>query len=578
MASIVNQGSIVVVAYLDDFSASCLSAAELKRCVGATVCFAERWKIQLNPRKCCVVVSEHAKGWDLQELDLPREETWDFLGMSLGHGKESKRSVGRIEKAMNRVRRVKSFAGTLSMKASLVEMMVVSPCWGLSFEPGIRDRLLELCKATCVTLWGIARFAVKDAWCWAAIHTWKTNPLTHYFLEAGTLVRGIWEDEGIRPILHELWQIDSVRKDKGLWTVFCSFVRECGATRGEAGTVLWKETRVLDMSMGLSQWKHGMRFLCRIWWARRAGISDADIHRLPWKLLDHALGKPRTLRSSVASLITGTFLTGGLQCRVFGDVEGLCPHCGQWDSQLHRLAWCEGSEHLRHDARFGASDSERLLGQGAWWAARGILLRSHELWRNSSARCLGVSFLSMIGPQIWAEDENLMAETQGTYDIEAYEWKGHGTCSVVSISGSSVQLCVETTGLKKKEATWAGVLRCVIGRHMRRKTCTIRSQFLLEDFRKWLRVSDAPWGDLRKILSSSDLMWLRWEPIRNAKPPGFWDVWAERSGVLAFVGADERDATTTSRLVDMCMNQGNLWREVGRVSHQMKRRRLSVGH
>ena len=135
VASLVNQGSFVV-AYLDDFSVSCLSSGELKRCVGATVCFAERWKIQLNPRKCCVVVSEHAEGWDLHELDLPKEETWDFLGMSLGHGKESKRSADRVDKAMGRVRRVKSFAGTLNMKATLTEMMVVSPCWGLSFEPG----------------------------------------------------------------------------------------------------------------------------------------------------------------------------------------------------------------------------------------------------------------------------------------------------------------------------------------------------------------------------------------------------------------------------------------------------------
>ena len=377
--------------------------------------------------------------------------------------------------------------------------------------------------------------------------------------------------------MRELWQIDCVKKDKGLWAVFCSFVRECGATRGEGGTVLWKGVRVLDMCMSCVQWKHGMRLLCRIWWARRAGIPDADIHRIAWKLLDSALGKPRNLRSSVATMMSGSFLTRGLQNRVFGDVDGLCPHCGQWDSQLHRLVWCEATEHWRHDARFGNADLARLLSQGTWWASRGIILRDQDMWERAGARCLGVSFLSMLGPHVWGEDDDLMREDAGTYNVEAYEWKGHNIYSAVSISGSSFQVCIETTGLKKKDATFAGVLRCVIGRHMRRRACTIQSHLQIEDFRKWLRSSEAPWGDLRKILASSDLLWLRWEPLRNPRPCDFWRLWAERSGVRAFVGADERDAMTTRRLVEICVNQGNLWREVGRVSHQMKRRRLG-GH
>ena len=39
---------------LDDFNVSTTVAGDLKRSIGATVCFAERWGV-LNQKKCCVV-------------------------------------------------------------------------------------------------------------------------------------------------------------------------------------------------------------------------------------------------------------------------------------------------------------------------------------------------------------------------------------------------------------------------------------------------------------------------------------------------------------------------------------------
>ena len=81
--SLVSQGCMVV-AYLDDFNVSTTHPQDIQRSIGITVCFAERWKIQLNQRKRCVVLSEHSTSWDIGQTDIPKEAAWGFLGMCMG--------------------------------------------------------------------------------------------------------------------------------------------------------------------------------------------------------------------------------------------------------------------------------------------------------------------------------------------------------------------------------------------------------------------------------------------------------------------------------------------------------------
>ena len=71
--------------------------------------------------------------------------------------------------------------------------------------------------------------------------------------------------------------------------------------------------------------------------------------------------------------------------------------------------------------------------------------------------------------------------------------------------------------------------------------------------------------------------WAEWEVTQVHGEEGYWNDWAQRNGVGAFVGADERDALISQKLRDIAVGFGDTWCDVGRQARHLKRRRLTGG-
>ena len=171
--------------------------------------------------------------------------------------------------------------------------------------------------------------------------SWKANPITHWWVEAATMIWRSWRDKRGNAVIRELRSLPSDDKDMGIWSVFTQFLSNCGAIRSDIGIATINEARVLDLNMPLIHWRHCARALARNWWAIQAGVGFSEVQRIDWKRLDSMLGKPGKIRSSVAALISGTFLTAGFQNTTFADRGGGVPTA---DSGTRNYTDCCGAK------------------------------------------------------------------------------------------------------------------------------------------------------------------------------------------------------------------------------------------
>ena len=387
----------------------------------------------------------------------------------------------------------------------MVETMVTPVCWGLAFQSQMLQPLLDLTKSVWRCVWETARISANPSWCWAAILSWKGNPVTQWWIEAATQIWKCWRQGRARHVLKELWLMQEDKKDKGIWTVFTRFLSDCGAQRNQIGVVSIQGARVLDVNMSLAHWRHAARGLARNWWALRSGIPHSEVLRINWKLIDSMLGKPKMVRSSIATMMSGGFLTAAVQNTIFADASGSCPRCGGWDSQIHRLYWCEASEGKRREVRLRPQEVVRALTDGTTWAAKGILLREANMQRSYPARCLGTSFLELVGPSIPDEDAILGFEGEiCRFGVEAKEWKGPTSVVSVVLMGQQNHAVHEVTGMSAKTGTFAGALRLMLGCCVRRKRCVICCAYSFQAFREWIRDPNSPWDEIRGHILDSE--------------------------------------------------------------------------
>ena len=252
----------------------------------------------------------------------------------------------------------------------------------------------------------------------------------------------------------------------------------CGATRTEPGVIYWDGASVLDVNMSLSHWKHSVTKLARVWWAKRAHVEKEQVCQLNWAFMDRMVGKPKQILSSVATMLTGTFLTAALQNTVFWDRSGRWLRCGEWDSQIHRMLWCQATDHLRRASRMGPEDVSHILRQGAFWATRGVILKHRRFRQDYPNRCEGTSYLRLLGQHMHEEARVLGFEGDpSTFVVGTRAWRGDAKITAICMQGSLGRVIQETTGLGVKQATFAGVLRVLIGAKIRGLMCRIHSEY-----------------------------------------------------------------------------------------------------
>ena len=221
--SLVSQ-DVLLIGYLDDFSASCLRAEDMRRVVGFTEAFSQNWGIKLNRGKSALVISKIAgETWDLEGCEVPHLGFYDFLGLPLGHNKESARSARRLQKASERLSKIEQFSGSLGTKIRLVRSMVISVMYGMSFEKRHSEAVHKLSRRVGAALWGTSRFSANRDWVWASCLPASCCPTSWWWLELACLIWRIAQRQEGRNLLAQLWCQNNNPED-GVWSCFCDFL------------------------------------------------------------------------------------------------------------------------------------------------------------------------------------------------------------------------------------------------------------------------------------------------------------------------------------------------------------------
>eukprot|EP00971_Amphidinium_carterae_P106208 2103403-Amphidinium_carterae.1 len=143
------------------------------------------------------------------------------------------------------------------------------------------------------------------------------------------------------------------------WQFVYSWLAECGATWNQGGQVTVGQVPVLDFSLSLKLWKHGVRVLLRSHaymqaTTRQRGLLREDAFMVDSYLLHHVL------ITSHACTAQETFCSGGVTTaermhRHKGVCSDVCEHegCALRDTVDHRLNCCPSTSQHRRDLVWG---------------------------------------------------------------------------------------------------------------------------------------------------------------------------------------------------------------------------------
>ena len=248
--------------------------------------------------------------------------------------------------------------------------MIPGLFYGLSFECASVRRLKAVEKAIWTVAWGRTRFRACHAWGWATVMPMQLKPQNVVWSEASVLVRKLAASLA-KSLVLSLWNEDHRRGLDGFWVTFRNLLKELGC-RMHSGQVCLGEKCVLDI-----EWKRQSRWLLRVFWAKKAGVSVPDAQRIDWKTIDTTCVKVgKDGHDSARTMCTKSFLSAKSQWEVFGNIIPRSEHCQRIDSQHHSMYVCESMEAAKEHATLSDNDVTYLNQWGPWWAERATLLNA----------------------------------------------------------------------------------------------------------------------------------------------------------------------------------------------------------
>ena len=167
------------------------------------------------------------------------------------------------------------------------------------------------------------RLRASEAWTWASVLPASANPVSRWFSDSAVQVWHLGYSALYGDMMLDVWTKEEVTKSgDGMWPVFAFLCEGIGVQRVAGGRVLLGGRIALDLNFTLRHWQHQVRFILRVWWAVQAQQNFCQVLRIDGgavkKLLGH-IGCP--VRSSAATLVTGSYFTRLAQWESFGDVS-----------------------------------------------------------------------------------------------------------------------------------------------------------------------------------------------------------------------------------------------------------------
>ena len=143
------------------------------------------------------------------------------------------------------------------------------------------------------------------------------------------------------------------------------------------------------------------------------------------------------------------------------------PLCGELDTQLHRMVWCDATKGVRRECGIGDGEIDLLLSGGEKWASRAVFLWQTEESVLARERRWGTAYLQLLSLENTMEDVRRASESRGEATEMAFVCVGgkQGLSAIILRDAFGVRVW-ETSGLGKDDAICAALLRLAISANL----------------------------------------------------------------------------------------------------------------